>query len=369
METPIGWGFVGTGSVACHFAEDLATLPDARLNGVFSRTESSAQRFKALFNVKNVYQDLDELIAAADVNVIYVATPHSSHSEIAIRCLEGGKAVLCEKPFAINAKEARKVVATARSKSLFCMEGMWMRFVPLMGRLKSLLRQEVIGEIVTVFAHMGYPFETEKDHRLFDRKLGGGSLLDFGIYPLSLSSMLQGGPTSIHGLKSIGSTGVDTHASIILGFESGATALLGSSIDSASPNEAVIMGTRGTIRIHAPFYRPHRMSVSSVVPSKTSVSYPQRSSMIKRIKQSKLARRLDRATGFLHSQEKIITESFQGHGYQFEATEVMNCLRNGLKESPIMPLDESISLMETMDHLRSQWGLAYPGEELPGLTR
>lgn len=328
MNEKIRWGILGTGNIARSFAQGLSYLPDDHLIAVGSRSAESANHFADIFRIPTRHASYEALAADPEVDVIYIATPHPLHCENTLLCLDAGKAVLCEKPFAINARQASKMIARAREKGLFLMEAMWTRYFPIMTKLRDLIRSGAIGEVRMLQADFGFYAPFDPSGRLFDPALGGGALLDVGIYPLSLASMIFGRPSQITGLAHLGKSGVDEQNALILAYEQGQMALLSSAVSTTTPQEAVIMGTRGRIKITAPWWQPASMIVWSE----------------------------DRIAG------EEIELPFGGNGYQFEAAEVIRCLREGLLESPLMPLDETLSIMETMDTIRAQWGLKYPVE-------
>jgi len=269
----------------------------------------------------------DDLATDRHVDVIYIATPHAAHQDNALLCLAAGKPVLCEKPFTINTAQARAVIDFARQKRLFLMEGMWTRCFPVMGKLGQLLKAGAIGEPRMLHADFGFRAEIKTEGRLFNPALGGGALLDVGVYPVSLASLIFGPPARVGGLAHLGATGVDEAAAMVLGYERGQLAVLSTSIRTTTPQEAVILGTDGQARIHAPWWKPSRLTVATEGRPDEHVRLP-----------------------------------YAGDGYQFEAAEVMRCLREGLSESPLMPLDETLSVMQTLDQLRALWGLKYPME-------
>jgi predicted dehydrogenase len=242
--------------------------------------------------------------------------------------LHAGKAVLCEKPFAINAAEAKEVVALAREKQLFLMEAMWTRFFPLLVKVRQLLADDVIGDIRMVMADLGFHATFDPQGRLFDPNLGGGALLDVGIYPVSLASMVFGTrPSRISSMAHLGQTGVDEQSAMIFGYDQGQLAVLTAAVQTETPREALLIGTKGQIRIHTPWWFPDTLTLS-----------------------------------VQGQQDQVIHLPFGGNGYNYEAVEVMNCLRNGKTESNVMPLDETLAIMGTLDQIRSQWGLRYPME-------
>jgi predicted dehydrogenase len=327
MTDRIRWGIISTGFIARQFAGGLSVLPEAELVAVGSRTAESANRFGNEFNVPHRHASYEALANDPDVDVVYIGTPHPMHKENSLLCLEAGKAVLCEKPFTINAAEAEEVVKLARAKKLFLMEAMWNRFNPALVKVRQWLADGVIGELQMLTASLGFRTEFDPQHRLFNPELGGGALLDVGVYPVSLASMLFGPPSRITGMAQMGKTGVDEQMGVVLGYEAGQLATLYASFRTEPPSEAILMGTQGRIRIHAPIYRPTRLTLSVA-----------------------------------GQEDEIIDLTLEGNGYNYQAAEVMTCLRAGKLESEIMPLDESVSIMRTMDEIRAQWGLTYPME-------
>ncbi|MGH2541160.1 MAG: Gfo/Idh/MocA family protein [Ardenticatenaceae bacterium] len=323
----IRWGILSTGRIAGIFARDLALVPDAELVAVGSRAQASADGFAERYGVPRSYGSYEALAADPDVDVIYVATPHVLHAANSLLCLRAGKAVLCEKPFTVNAAEARAVVGTAREQGLFLMEAMWTRFLPLFVHLREIIAGGVIGAVRMLDVDFGFRATYDSQHRLFNWELAGGTLLDIGVYAISLASMLFGAPRRAIGLARLGETGVDEQAGIVLEHDNGAFAVIATSFRVSTPIEARLYGTEGRITVHPRWYRSTRMTL------------------------------------YVEGQEEQVIEMpVEGSGYQYEAAEVGRCLRQGLQESPVMPLDETVRIMETLDSLREPWGLRYPGE-------
>jgi predicted dehydrogenase len=323
----IRWGILGTGNIARQFAGGLAIVPEAELVAVGSRSQATADAFADKFNVPHRHSTYTGLAQDAEVDVVYVATPHSLHRENSLSCLQAGKAILCEKPFAINAAEAEEVITLAREKQLFLMEAMWTRLLPLMVQVRQLLAGSVIGDVRMVVADFGFRTQFNPQSRLFDANLGGGALLDVGVYPVSLASMVFGPPTRIASLAHLGTTGVDEQAAVILGYDKGQLAVLTMAIRTTTPQETLLIGTQGQIKIHSPWWYPTRLTLT-----------------------------------LQDREDEVMAIPYQGNGYNYEAIEVMNCLYAGKLESDVMPLDETLSIMRTMDQIRSQWGLKYPME-------
>ena len=365
MTQPIRWGILGTGGMAAAFARELASLPDARLTAVGSRDAATAQDFAARLGVERSFGSYAGVIENSDVDVVYVATVNTTHRDLCIECLRAGKPVLCEKPFALNASQARQVVDVARERRLFCMEAMWMRFVPGMVRLKQLVDAGAIGEPRMLTADIGYPFVRDPAGRQFNAALGGGVLLDLGVYSISLAWFLFGRPDVVMGRATLTAGGVDDTAAIVLGFSNGRSASLSASLDSPCSNECAVAGAEGAIRLAAPFLRAERLEIRSAarIAPATSRS-PNRAAGLKKSPWIReLRRRLAPLAELLPGRgvQRLILPC-AGDGYRYEAQEVMRCLRDGLLESPVMPLDQTVGVLETMDELRRQWGQRYPGE-------
>jgi predicted dehydrogenase len=365
------WGILGTGAVARAFAEDLRLLPDAALTAVGSRRLERASAFASDFGARRAHEGVDRLAGDAEVDVVYVATPHIRHRDHCLACLAAGRAVLVEKPFTLNAAEARAVIEQARRSRLFCMEAMWMRFHPLILKVHSMVQSGVLGSIRLLTADFGYPTPFDPENRFFDQRLAGGALLDRGVYLISLAYFLLGPPDETAGHATIGSTGVDEQESMVLTYRSGAQAVLTASLRSQLRNEAVIVGTHGQICIHSPFYAPYRVSrtqlIEPVGPITPAPSSP--TGWRTRIRHNPLLRRAFETVGrpmldWFRRDTATLVHYGRGHGYRFEAAEVMRCLRSGLLESPLMPLDETLAIMETTDSLRRSWSLSYPVENL-----
>jgi len=327
MKTCIGWGIMATGTIARKFCEGLKVLGDAELVAVASRSMEKARAFGAEHGIKRAYGSYEALAQDPDVDIVYIATPHPMHFENAMLCLEAGKAVLCEKPFTMNAREAEALIAFAREKGLFLMEAMWTRYLPAIVKVREWLSKGLIGEVRFLKADFGYRCVWDPGGRLLNPALGGGALLDVGIYPVSFASMIFGNqPRIIQSLAHIGETGVDEQFAALFEYEGGAIASLSGALRTDFVNDALILGTHG--RIHVPdfFY------------AKTAT--------------------FRSASGA----EEVFGPEFEGNGYQYEAAEAMRCLREGKLESSIMPLEETLAIMRTMDAIRSQWGLKYPSE-------
>lgn len=327
MTNKFRWGILGAGNIAKKFCAGVQALADHELVAVGSRSQEKADQFGNQFNISHRHSSYEALVADPAVDAIYVATPHPMHKENSLLCLRHGKHVLCEKPFTINAAEAKVVIDEAHRLKLFLMEAMWTRFVPAVIEAKRLIDEGAIGEVRMINADFGFRAGFNPASRAFDPALGGGGLLDVGVYPISLASMLLGRPNRIATLAELGRTGVDEQSAFILGYPDGQLATLYTAVRTNTPQDAVIMGTDGMIRIHPPFWIPKKLTLTQPGKGAQEMEIP-----------------------------------YEANGYNYEAAEVANCVRASKLESAVMPLDESLQIMETMDAIRAQWGLKYPME-------
>ncbi|MEW9527325.1 Gfo/Idh/MocA family protein [Microbispora sp. NPDC049125] len=324
---PLRWAIIGTGGIANAFADDLRLSDTAELVAVCSRTAERAEAFARRTSAARWHSDQAELLAADDIDVVYVAAPHSAHHELAVAAIEAGKAVLVEKPFTINRAQAEELAKLARSQGVFLMEAMWTRFLPHMIRIRDLLAQGRLGELRMLTAEHGQWFRRDPAHRMFDPHLGGGALLDLGVYPVSFASMVFGAPSSVLASAQFGDTGVDGQTAVLLQYEQGVQAVATSTMQARLDNRASIAGTDARIDIDPTWYRP------------TSFTLTERTGAVERYEFPE-----------------------PGNGLRYQAEEVARCVRAGLLESPVMTLDESCQIMGTMDDVRAQIGLRYPGE-------
>lgn len=313
-DKPLRWGIMGTGGIAAAFAEDLELTESGVVAAVGSRTAESAGRFGDAHRIETRHSSYEALAHDPGVDVVYVATPHPMHHGNARLALEAGKPVLVEKPFTMDAAEARDLVELARAENLFLMEAMWTRFLPHIRHVRELLPQ--LGDIVTVTADHGQWFAEDAAFRLFAPELGGGALLDLGIYPVSFASMVLGTPERVAAVATPAFTGVDAQTSMLFGYASGAQALLTCTLSAVSPTTASIVGTDARIEIDGPFYAP------------ASFTFTPRDGERRRF--------------------EYVDE---GRGLRFQADEVALRLAAGETESPLMPLAETVSIMTTMDQV------------------
>ncbi|MEE1738474.1 Gfo/Idh/MocA family oxidoreductase [Streptomyces sp. BE147] len=327
MSRTVRWGVLATGGIAASFTADVRAMPDAEVVAVASRTDASAKAFADRFGIGRAYGSWAELVADDTVDIVYVATPHSAHREAAGLALEAGKHVLCEKAFTLDARQAEELVALARERGLFLMEAMWTYCNPVIRRMTELVRDGAIGEIRTVQADFGFAGDFGPGHRLRDPALGGGALLDLGVYPVSFAHLLLGEPDRVRADALLSPEGVDLNTGMLLGWDSGATALLSCSIVGHHPTAATVIGTAGRIDFPHSFFYPERFV-------------------------------LHRAGA---EPEEITTgPGPQGlTGLQYEAAEVMRAVRAGESESPLVPLDGSLAVMRTLDAVRDRIGVRY----------
>jgi len=327
-ESRVRVGILGTGNIANSFAEGLSNAADLELVAVGSRTRKNAERFADLHGINEHYSSYDDLVADPKVDLVYIATPHSHHQQHSLLRLEAGKAVLCEKPFAINASEAQMVVDCARDLGLFLMEAMWSRFLPAFVKLRELLAEDVIGPVQLVIAGGGFQPERGSDHYLWKPELGGGVLLDAGVYPVSLTSMMLGPPTQVKAFGTVGEYDVDEQDTMLLSHDGGTTAMLYVSLNTSFSPDITIMGTSGRIYVHPPMFAPSRIDIHV------------------------------QGEDVLHIDCPIV-----GNGYHYQAVAAAAAMHAGKTESDVMPLDETISIMRTLDEIRGQVGLRYPVEQ------
>lgn len=328
MKETIKWGILGTGTIAKKFCTGLTSIADAEIYAVGSRSQESADRFAQQFSIPKAYASYEALANDPDVDVIYIATPHTLHMENALLCLSHNKPVLCEKPFAVNASQAAKVFDLARQKNLFVMEAFWTRFQPLASEIIRRINQGEFGEIRTARIAFGFQEELGPEGRLLNPKLAGGALLDVGIYTLSYADMIFGTvPSSLHSCAQIGPTGVDEQNAILAHYPSGGIASLQSAVTVEIPNDAQMIGTKAQIDIPE-FWHAETAYITPHEGEPYEIHLP-----------------------------------FMKNGYEYEAMEVMQCLREGKIQSDILPWSHTLQMMELLDTCRKEWGLRYPMED------
>jgi predicted dehydrogenase len=324
MSEPIRWGLLAAGGIARTFAHDVQDhVPDAVVTAVGSRRQETADAFGDELGIPNRHASYEALVNDPEVDVVYVSTPHPMHLEATLLALRAGKPVLCEKPFAMSREESQQMVDAARSAGLLLVEAMWTRFLPTMRRVREILDAGTLGRIVYVTAEHGQWFAEDPEFRLFAPSLGGGALLDLGIYPISFAHFVLGTPARITAVSDPAFTGVDATTSAVFQYDGGAHAVVTTSLAAASSNPAVIYGTDARLELDGWFYTPTSFRVVS--------------------------------------RDGEVLESYSppagGRGMEHEAIEVGRCLREGLTESPLMPLEETLQIMGTLDEIRRQIGL------------
>ena len=323
----VRWGFLGAGSIANRLAEGLMQVDDAELLAVGSRTAGRRQALAERFGVPRQYATYEELVQDPDIDVVYVTTPHSLHRAHSILALEAGKPVLCEKPFAINVTEAAEVIAVARRRNLFLMEAMWTRYLPAPRAIKRMVDDGVIGQLTMMVGDFGVRVSRSAPSRMTDPSLGGGALIEIGVYPVSFAAYLFGGsPVRIESLGHL-ADGIDERSGVLLGYPDGGLAIGYSSVRDNTPQECLLFGSGGEIRMPTPWWLTD------------------------------------------HFHLKVDGEDWRrvevdliGKGFAHEVMEVNRCLKAGLLESPDMTWSHTMGVMATLDTIRAQLGLRYPME-------
>ena len=322
----VRWGIAGPGAIATQFATGLSQIEGGHLVAVGSRSLERAAAFASRFGAPDTHGSYESLAENPNVDVVYVATPHSFHARDTLMFLEAGKHVLCEKPFAINQVQARQMAKAARDRGLFLMEAMWSRFLPAYAILRDLLEEGVIGDPQVVEADFGFRRSINPASRLFDLAQGGGATLDVGIYPVQLCSMVLGTPERVVAAGRLGETGADEQVAAILAYSRGRLGVVKAAIRTEMACTARLSGTDGFVEFPKFMHNPRSLTVTS----------------------SHGSRQID--------------ATWEGEGLRFQAVEVHRCIAEGLVESPIMPVDETIDIAGTLDRIREQIGLSYPGE-------
>lgn len=327
MAEAVRWGIIGTGKIARAFANALKEVPGAVLAGVASRSQDKAEAFGTEFGAGASYGSYEALVQAGDIDLVYVGTPHPQHAENALMALRAGKGVLCEKPFTMNLREAEQVATLARSRRLFLMEAMWTRYLPAYLEVKRILASGEIGTPRQIVADFGFAASFGPEHRVFNPELGGGALLDLGIYPLSVAAGLLGPVLEVRAQARMGPTGVDVQTGFMLTHTGGGMSVCSCSFLARSPAELTVAGELGQVRMNTMFHRATSVTV-------------------------KLA----------DGSERTVETPYLGNGYVHEIIEAQRCWRAGLLESPAMPVEETLALMGVMDEIRRQIGLTYEAD-------
>lgn len=347
---PFRWGILGTGYVARKFALGLRAAREMGVGAVASRSGGNARAFASALKVPAAFASYEAAVREADVDAFYIATPPTTHRDLALMCIRAGKPVLVEKPFAENADAAGEIIEAARATKVFCMEAMWTRFLPAVAKVKALIEAGALGDIHLMTGSFGLAETEGPQNALFDPALGGGALLDRAVYPLSLAFHLMGAPSGVTGETTMTARGVDAQAALTLRYPNGALATLTASLRTAASNDFVIMGSKARIRIDGPIYRPSRIEITPVEAMTRGAGGFSRSEAIK---ESGMVHGLyQRLSPLMKRGTRTISAYYAGNGYHYEALEVMRCVRAGQSESALMPLDETQAILETIDMLR-----------------
>ena len=326
----IRWGILGCGRIARKFAADLKLVDDAELIAVGARALSTAEAFASDFPSKHIYGSYEALVSDPEVDVIYVATPHALHHQHVMLCLKHKKAVLCEKAFAINYRQAKEMIDFANAQNTFIMEAFWTRLLPHYLKMKDMIAEGKIGSIKFINAEFGFKPTPPFPPRLYDPSLGGGALLDIGVYPIFLALDLLGKPDQIYAAMTPASTGVDEQCAIRFTYKGGAIAHLFCSLSSNLATGADIAGDQGRIRMTHRFHGPTTL--------------------------------LEYYSGIVDTRETVPFEKASGNGYEYEARHVNECLKKNLIESPVITHHHTLLIMQTLDTIRAKVGIKYPAD-------
>ncbi|MDO7173221.1 Gfo/Idh/MocA family protein [Mariniflexile sp. AS56] len=319
----IKWGIIGLGSIANKFATDLATIPDAELYAVASRNQEKADAFAQKYGATKAYASYEALANDKNINAVYIATPHALHKENALMCLENGIAVLGEKPFAMNAEEVDAMIAKAKEKKVLLMEALWTYFLPHYQFVLNELKNKTYGDIIKIESNFGFqrPYNTEA--RLFNKTMGGGSLLDIGIYPIFSALSTLGAPNTIDASATFFENETDSTCDMVFNYDNGVKAHLKSSLLEVLPTEAIFHCEKGIIKINTMFHMPTTVSI------------------------------------LVDGKEDIIDFGYNTIGYNYEAIHFNQLIRDGKTESDIMTFEFSKQLIKTLDSVSNQIGLTY----------
>lgn len=325
MDRTINWGIIGPGKIANRFASSFESIPNAVLYGVASRDLEKAKLFASNYGVKKCFDSYEALASDPNIDVIYIATPHTFHREQTLLCLHNKKSVLCEKPLTLSYNDAQEMITTAKKNKVFLMEAMWSRFFPTTIKTLELIHKGAIGDVKYLRADFGFrsPSHDPKS-RLFDLSLGGGALLDVGVYPLFLACLILGRPHSIKSFATLASTGADETVNAIFHYENGAIANILSSIVIDTPKDAEIIGTKGTITINTPWHKAESLTLSAEDETEQRFDFP-----------------------------------YEGTGFEYQIREVMHCLQNNQTESKLMSFDLSLLMAEVSDEIQRQCSINY----------
>ncbi|MEM6625614.1 MAG: Gfo/Idh/MocA family oxidoreductase [Pseudomonadota bacterium] len=347
--TKFRWGVFGTGAISTKFLAGLAQAKNAEASFIASRSLKSAQRFADGVGVARAIEGYTAAVQDADVDAIYIATPPSEHAKHALLCIEAGIPVLVEKPFALNAEEARRVADAARANSVFAMEAMWTRFLPAAQALRERVASEELGDIRFVTGNFGISVAPDIENTMYDSNLGQGALSHLAPYPLSLSQWLFGAPVDVQAVGRIGETGVVEDAAVHATFSNGVIGSFFVSMRAWAPDHFQVLGAQGMLSLRGSVVRPYGVDVSSQSP----VGYERpRFDFRERFRQNGfvhfLAQRLGKSS---RSGSTADFHYYRGNGYHYEMDEVRDCVMRGETESQIMPLDDSVAVAAFLDEV------------------
>ncbi|GHN00166.1 oxidoreductase [Cytophagales bacterium WSM2-2] len=327
----IRWGILGCGRIARKFATDIRFVKNAELVAVAAREQASAEKFAKEFPAKHVHGNYQSLVENPEIDAVYIATPHSHHHEHTLLCLNHKKAVLCEKAFAINARQAREMIDLARKQQVFLMEAFWTKFLPHYIEMKKMIADGKIGKVQSVIANFGFIPPNPPSPRLYDPKLGGGSLLDIGVYTVFLALDILGKPDEIEATMTPSPQGTDNQCAINFYYKNGTLAQLFCTFNSNLATSADISGDKGRIHLTNRFLGP----------TTEMEFYP----------------------GTMDTRQPVHFEKGKGGGFEYEIQHATDCLLKNHKESPVLSLDDSLLLMETLDRIRAKAGIHYPPDD------
>lgn len=332
MDT-IRWGIIGAGWIADVVANDFQYVTGAEIVATAARDLAKAEDFARKHNLPRAYGSYVELLDDPDIDVVYIATPHPHHLDVALAAIERGKALLVEKAFTATLAGTQQIVDAARAKGVFCMEAMWTRFLPAIAAAREVIAWGRIGEVLGVQGDLCAYREFDPTHRLFDPATGGGAILDLGVYVISFAQAFLGQAKTVQCVGRYAPNGVDTAAAMSIEYQGGGLAALACGFDGHGPGRMAIYGTKGWIEIEPRFHHPTTISVhrSGVLP-------------------------------------RIIEANMTGKGYVHEIMEVSDRVRAGETESPTMPLDDTVEVMRVMEECLAQLGLHHQEAEVPGLS-
>lgn len=345
------WGVFGTGAISAKFIAGLASARNAKATMIASRAKDTAEQFAAALGIERAVGGYSAAVGSGAVDAIYIATPPAYHAEHALLCLEAGVPVLIEKPIAFTRDEAARIATAARANSVFAMEAMWTRFLPAARAMRARIASGEIGEVRVVSGNFGTSQVPDQSNGMFNASMGGGALSHLGAYPLSMAQWLFGAPTSVQATGTVGETGVDEDVAISLTYPGNVTGSFFVSSRAWAPDDFTVMGTHGMIGTRGSIVRPHGVSISRQEPIGREVArFDWKARMRQNAMVHSIAQRLDRSS---RSRSKGLAFPYTGNGYHYEADEVRACIERGAIESQVMPLDDSVAVIGTIEDVRN----------------